>query len=153
MTKIGNALAALALVGAMTGPAHAQSAKESIEAALVTFEKAFNSSDAAAVAAHYTEDAALLPPDAARVDGREAIHKFWKGAMDGGLKDLALQAVEVEESSQIAYEIGKFAGNVPGQDGARADVTGKYIVVWKKDQDGTWRLHRDIWNSDPAPQQ
>ncbi|TIR04878.1 MAG: hypothetical protein E5X37_28660 [Mesorhizobium sp.] len=23
---------------------------------------------------------------------------------------------------------------------------GKYIVVWKKGDDGTWRLHRDIWN-------
>jgi ketosteroid isomerase-like protein len=29
-------------------------------------------------------------------------------------------------------------------------VSGKYIVVWKKDGDA-WRLHRDIWNTDPAP--
>ena len=23
---------------------------------------------------------------------------------------------------------------------------GKYIVIWKRDDDGAWRLHRDIWN-------
>lgn len=153
MTKTASALAALALIGLMAGPACAQSAKESIEAGLVTFEKAFNTGDAAAVAAHYTEDAALLPPDAARVDGREAIERFWKGAMDSGFKDLNLEAVEVEESGDLAYEVGRFTGTVPGKEGARADLVGKYIVVWKKDQDGTWRLHRDIWNSDPAPQQ
>lgn len=153
MRPIPSAFAALALIGAMAGPACAQSAKESIEAALVTFEEAFNSGDAAAVAAHYTEDAALLPPDAARVDGRAAIEKFWKGAMDSGFKDLNLEAVEVEESGQIAYEVGTFAGTVPGQGGGRANIAGKYIVVWKKAQDGAWRLHRDIWNGDPAPQQ
>jgi ketosteroid isomerase-like protein len=29
-------------------------------------------------------------------------------------------------------------------------VAGKYIVVWKKGEDGTWRLHRDIWNAGAA---
>ena len=153
MRKTPSALAVLALIGFMAEPAAAQSAKASIEAALVTFEEAFNSGDTAAVAAHYTQDAVLLPPDATRVDGREAIQNFWKGAMDSGLKDLRLEAVEVEESGDLAYEVGKFALSVPGKDGAPADVMGKYIVVWKKGPDGTWRLHRDIWNSDPAPQQ
>jgi uncharacterized protein (TIGR02246 family) len=150
MRPIESALVALVLFGAMAGPACSQSAKESIEAALVTFEEAFNSSDAAAVAAHYTEDAALLPPDAAQVDGRQAIEKFWKGAMDSGFQDLNLAAVE--ESGQVAYEVGTFAGTVPGQGGGQAQIAGKYIVVWKKAQDGVWRLHRDIWNATPAPQ-
>jgi uncharacterized protein (TIGR02246 family) len=143
----------MALIALFAGPASAQSAKESIEAALLTFEKAFNSGDAAAVASHYTEDAALLPPDAARVDGRQGIEKFWKGAMDAGFKDLQLEAVEVEESGDTAYEVGKFGLTVPGKDGAPMNAAGKYIVVWKKGQDGTWRLHRDIWNGDAAPQQ
>jgi ketosteroid isomerase-like protein len=29
-------------------------------------------------------------------------------------------------------------------------VRGKYVVVWKKDGDGMWRLHRDIWNTGAA---
>lgn len=131
-------------------PAAAQSAQAGIEAALVEFAEAFNSKDAAAVAAHYTEDAAVLPPDAARVDGRENIEKFWRGAMDAGLTDLALKAVEVEESGDLAYEVGTFTFKAPGEGGALAEAAGKYIVIWKKEPDGAWRLHRDIWNGDPA---
>lgn len=143
-------LVALATGLGFAAPARAQSAQASIEAALVEFAKAFNGKDAAAVAAQYTEDAALLPPDAARVDGRANIEKFWKGAMDAGLTDLALKAVEVEESGDLAYEVGTVTFKMPGEGGALTEAAGKYIVVWKKGPDGSWRLHRDIWNSDPA---
>lgn len=153
MRILSSALAVLALIGFIAAPASAQSAKASIEAAAVTFEEAFNSGDAAAVAALYTEDPALLPPDMARIDGREAIQSFWQGAMDSGLKDLKLETVEVEENGDLAHEVGNLTLTAPGPDGAPTDVSGKYIVVWKKGPDGTWRLHRDIWNTNPAPQQ
>src|SRR5262245_4002389 len=41
------------------------------------YEDAFNQNDAAAVAALYTEDAVLLPPETDPVYGREAIEKGW----------------------------------------------------------------------------
>jgi ketosteroid isomerase-like protein len=27
-------------------------------------------------------------------------------------------------------------------------LAGKYVAVWKRGGDDTWRLHRDIWNFD-----
>jgi ketosteroid isomerase-like protein len=40
---------------------------------------------------------------------------------------------------------------LPGASAAVAD-TGKFIEVWLKQADGTWRLAWDIWNSDiPLP--
>ena len=27
--------------------------------------------------------------------------------------------------------------------------TVKYVVVWRRQKDGTWKLHRDIWNAIP----
>jgi ketosteroid isomerase-like protein len=41
----------------------------------------------------------------------------------------------------MAYEVGRVKLTTP--DGP---AEGKYIVLWKQDADGTWRLHRDIWN-------
>ncbi|ODR88528.1 hypothetical protein A8M32_25545 [Sinorhizobium alkalisoli] len=121
-----------------------------MEAALVTFTKAFNTKDAAAVAAHYAEDAAILPPDSPRVDGRDKIQQFWQGAIDGGVSDLALEAVEISESGDFAFEVGKFSLKAPGKDANSVDQAGKYIVIWKKGADGAWHLYRDIWNADPA---
>ena len=50
-------------------PAIAGTPAEDIEAANKAFADAYNAGDAMGVAAKYTEDAALLPPDGERVDG------------------------------------------------------------------------------------
>jgi uncharacterized protein (TIGR02246 family) len=133
--------------------ASAQSAREAIEAALVTFVEAFNKGDAAAVAAQYAEDAALFPPDSPRINGRADIQNFWKGAMDAGLSDLTLKAVEVQEAGDWAYEVGELTYSAPGTGDTRSMASGKYIVIWKKSGDGGWLLYRDIWNSNPAGSQ
>jgi uncharacterized protein (TIGR02246 family) len=141
---------ALVLVLALAASASANSPRENIEEALATFAAAFNGGDGAGVAALYTDDAALLPPGGERVDGRAAIETFWQGAIDGGLTNLTLRVVEVEAKGDIAYEVGALSLQVPGEDGQPVTVEGKYIVVWQKGADGTWRLHRDIWNMSPA---
>jgi uncharacterized protein (TIGR02246 family) len=137
-------------LGSTVAPCAADSPRDEIEAALMTFAKAFNQGDGAAVAAHYAEDAAVFPPDSPRVDGRAKIQEFWQGAIKAGLKDLTLKAVEVHGTSDMAYEVGEVSYSAPDSSGQRKTATGKYIVVWKKDQDGTWRLYRDIWNGNPA---
>ncbi|WP_288142148.1 nuclear transport factor 2 family protein [Mesorhizobium sp.] len=92
------AFAAVLLLSSALSAA-AQSAREDIEAALPKFTDAFNSGNAAAVGQLYTEDAALLPPDGKRVDGRKGVEEFWQGAIKGGMKNLTLKALEVEESA------------------------------------------------------
>ena len=116
-----------------------------IDEALVKFVAAFNAGDAATVASLYTEDAALYPPGAERVDGRSAIQTFWQGAIDSGMKIDDLHAVEVEARSDVAGEVGVFTLSVPGDSGP-AKVDGKYIVIWER-SGHTWQLYRDIWNT------
>ena len=50
--------------------------REAIRSAIETFAGAFGRGDAAAVAAWYTADATLLPPDNPMMKGRDAI---WNG--------------------------------------------------------------------------
>lgn len=140
---------AFAMALALTHTAAAD-ARVDIQAALAAFTAAFNGGESAGVAALYAEDAALLPPGAARVDGRAAIRAFWQGAIDDGITALTLEAVEVEESGDLAMEVGAFSLAVPGEGDEKTIVFGKYIVVWKKGADGVWRLYRDIWNTNPA---
>lgn len=124
--------------------------KPTIEAANQQWMQAFNQHDSAAVAALYTANGQLLPAHSDIVEGTEAIAQFWQGAFDAGIQRAKLTTVEVEGQGDTAYEVGTYT--LMGKDDKVLD-TGKYIVVWKHDQ-GQWKLHRDIWNTNtPAPQQ
>ena len=101
--------------------------------------------DYGGMAALYTENAEVLPPDAAMVTGRPAIEEFWRTAASSlGLTDATLKTVDLEVSGDTAYEVGE--ANLKRGTG---QATVKYLVVWKRGSDGHWRLHRDIWNNMP----
>ncbi len=122
--------------------------RDSIESTIKTLLESLNGGDAAGVAAHYTDDAALLPPDAARVDGREGIQGVWQALIDADVRDVALTTQEVDTFGDVANEVGTISATAPSEDGGRVPLAGKYVAVWKRGGDGTWRLHRDIWNFD-----
>lgn len=123
---------------------------ENAQAAIKTtnqkFMEAFQRGDAAGIAALYTDEAKLLPPGNQMTSGRKAIESFWQGAMNMGIKEAKLETVGIEAASDLAYEVGRFALTVQPERGERTTLTGKYVVVWKK-QGGTWKLHADIWNT------
>ncbi|MER8437828.1 DUF4440 domain-containing protein [Mesorhizobium sp. M1312] len=131
-------------------PAGAQTAQSSIEANNADFVAKFAAKDTTGLAQHYTEDAVAFPPNEERIAGRESVQKMWQSWIDAGLTDLTLKAAQVEESGTLAYEDGTYSIKIPGSDGKISEEIGKYIVVWKKGADGEWRMHRDIWNTNPA---
>jgi uncharacterized protein (TIGR02246 family) len=131
-------------------PAQQDSTKirEAIVAANGNFTEAFNSGDAAGVAALYTAEGQLLPGNSDFVAGTPAIQEFWQGAMKMGIKSAKLETIEVEGMGTMAYEVGKYQLFAEGDH--KLDQ-GKYIVIWKQVA-GEWKLHRDIWNTSmPAP--
>ena len=142
------ALAVVCVIG-LAPAASAEDVRQAIEQVNARFVEAFKAGDAATIASLYTETAKVLPPDATEVTGREAIQSLWQSGIDDGLKDLTLEAVDVEASGDLAYEIGLFTIQVPAENDAMATAGGNYVVVWKRDA-GDWRLHVDTWNDAPA---
>ena len=122
--------------------------QDRIEATLKTLVESLNGGDAAGVAAHYTADAAVLPPDSARIDGREGIQGVWQGFIDSDVRDVAMITQEVDVFGDVANEVGAISATAPSEDGGRVQWAGKYVAVWKRGGDDTWRMHRDIWNFD-----
>jgi uncharacterized protein (TIGR02246 family) len=143
MKVITAALAGLLLAGS----AQARSVKADIDAANAKFVDAFNKGDAAAVAQFYAEQATVLPPGAAMVKGRAAIQVFWQGAIKDGVKNLSLQAVQVDRFGRAAREIGTFGLDAPDPQKQMTHIEGKYVVLWRRVAD-TWKLDTDIWNTD-----
>lgn len=118
-----------------------------IESANALFVSAFKRGDATGLASLYTSGAQLLPANSDFVSGTAAIRTFWQSVIDMGLKGANLETIEVEGHGDTAIEVGRYRLLAGGD--AVADQ-GKYVVVWKNDN-GTWKLHRDIWTtSQPA---
>ena len=120
--------------------------RSAIEAVNEKFMAALTRGDAAGVAALYTADARLLPPNLEMMKGTEAIQAFWQGGIDMGIKEARLETVEVEAQENVAYEIGKYILTIQPAGGEAITDMGKYLVIWKH-QDGSWKLHVDIWNT------
>jgi len=115
--------------------------KEEIERQNSGFMAAFNKGDGAGVAALYTSDARILPPGGPMCSGRDEIQQFWQGLINMGGKNAVLETVSVELKGDTAFEVGKYSLSV-----GEMNDSGKYVVVWKSDE-GSWKLHVDIWNS------
>jgi uncharacterized protein (TIGR02246 family) len=141
----------LAIVGVigLTLPVAAEDVRAAIDQTNARVMEAFKAGDAAAIAGTYTEDAKMLPPDATEVAGRAAIQQFWQSWLDDGLKNLTLEAIDVEADGDLAYEVGNFSIEAPAGNNAMATATGNYLVVWKRASGGDWQLHVDTWNDAP----
>jgi uncharacterized protein (TIGR02246 family) len=123
--------------------------RDAIVAANETFVNTFNKGDAAGLAALYTEEGQLLPPNAETMSGHQAIQAFWQGAMDMGIKSAQIETGEVEAHGETAIEVSRY--KLYGAEDQVLDK-GKFIVIWKR-ENGQWKLHRDIFNSSMPPPQ
>ena len=121
--------------------------RTAIDAGNQTLMANFGRQDVAGMASLYTATGSVLPANSDILSGAEKVQAFWQGAFDMGLKEAVLETIELEVHGDTAIETGHYTLKADG--GAVAD-RGKYIVIWKNDG-GTWKLHKDIWNtSQPA---
>ncbi len=111
--------------------------------------------DAAAAAATYTDDAVMMPAHRPAVEGRQAIQDSYQAVFQGNTAKIALTALETQVAGDWAYDRGTHAITItPKAGGSAMEDSGKYLVILKRQADGSWKVYRDIDNSNnpiPAP--
>ena len=151
-TLTGLGLLFLTCAIAVGQPAKADPNRARVEKLGKSFTDAFNRGDAAAVAGMYAEDATAFPPDSDLVKGRAAIQAVWQGFLDMGGKSMKFTVLDVQSSGNVIVETGRADLQVQPPGASAVDVPVKYVVVWKRQKDGSWKISHDIWNSmAPAP--
>ena len=125
--------------------------RQAIDNANVRFDSAVVKGDTATLAGLYADDAVLMMSGSPAARGHEAIAKSFAG-MGSAMKLSAfkLQTQDVIVAGDYAIETGSYEMTAqPVAKGAKpAHDVGKYLVLWKKQADGSYKILRDIANSD-----
>jgi uncharacterized protein (TIGR02246 family) len=120
--------------------------RQTIEAQEQAFLQAFNGGDAAEVTRFYGDGARILPPNADAIQGSDAIEAFFKEFV--ALRtQLSFNLLTVHESPDVCTAVGEFEMAMHPEGADPQQNRGKYIEVWRRQSDGSWRIVDDIFNS------
>jgi uncharacterized protein (TIGR02246 family) len=122
-----------------------------LRALLDRWQQAARAKDWPALAATYTEDGMFMPPNGPAVRGRAAIEAWFKAFPP--MSEITVTPEEIDGRADVAYDRGTyslaFASPAKGQP---ASDKGKFVVISRKQADGSWLIAIDIFNSDvPLP--
>ena len=124
---------------------------DSVKAAIAASNKIFGASfatgDSVAFANCYTSDGCIYNANMPKICGADGIRSFSSIGYNSGIRNVVLTTEEVMGGKDAVVETGKYevfvANNVSVE-------KGKFVVAWKE-ENGKWKMHRDIWNSDAPP--
>jgi uncharacterized protein (TIGR02246 family) len=119
--------------------------RRAVEEANREIVRASRHHDAAAIAARFAPDAVLLMDGVQPIYGRQAIADMYAGFLQGNhVEDSSITTLELTVLGDYAIEMGTNSVTMRPRGQNRAMVRpGKYLVVWKRQPDGTWLIWRD----------
>ncbi len=101
-------------------------------------------------ASFVTEDAVWLPPNGALVEGRDAVRAWILSLTQAEDFSVTWEATRVEVSAggDLAYSMGTYEYSLKDAEGNTVSNKGKFVDIWKKQADGSWKAAVGIGNSD-----
>ena len=146
-------LASLMLTSAACSDSHeadATSAESALMQADITLASAATNKEMDQFYASIFEDVVFLAPNAPIAEGPEsfgmlfelpAVALYWKPV-----------SANVSDSGDLGYTFGTYELSFDGPGGVRIVDNGKYMTVWKKGLDGSWKIAADMFNTSlPLP--
>ncbi|MGH8311924.1 MAG: YybH family protein [Gammaproteobacteria bacterium] len=138
----------LMLVSSTAFSQNTQEVRKIIDHANATVSREYASDNINAVVKFFAKDAWQMPPNSPPLIGREAIAKYWKQAVQWGHWQFTLHAQDVEVSGPMAVERGKYVLKFTAGPTAPAGMPsfedrGNYLVYWRHEKDGQWRIVAD----------
>jgi uncharacterized protein (TIGR02246 family) len=120
----------------------------------VAWGQAWGTKDVDKITSFYADDAAVLMPDMAVMNGMAAIKTGFKPITDDKnfSGTFATSKVEVSKGGDLGYSQGTYTITMTDEK-SKKPVTehGKYVTIYKKQGDGSWKAIEDINNRDAAP--
>lgn len=123
--------------------------RQAIESANAQFFDALKRGDTVAARANYAEDAVVMMPNEGAWRGQPAVAKGFAGFLaQAAVTEGGTTTQDVMVSGDMAVETGSFEWTLSPKNGKPIKDKGKYVTVWRRQADGSWKIVRDINNSD-----
>lgn len=101
------------------------------------------------VGVYYHPDATVMPANSGHLQGHEEILAFLEAFPP--LVNFSFEMDLLEGAGDIAHVVGRYQMELDLPEGVMVDY-GKYIEIWHRQDDGSWKIVYDIFNSDlPLP--
>ena len=124
--------------------------------ALMDADRAFNRATAARRTDGWmefiAEDGEMIR-SAGTITGRAAIREAMAKAFADTSFSLTWEPLQADvgASGDLGYTNGRYEARFRDAKGNAAMRTGRYLTIWKKQADGSWKVVRDIGVQDPPP--
>lgn len=132
-----------------------KAAEQAVKDADTKWSQAAQAHDLSGVDSYYADDAAVLPANAELLTNRSSVQKYWMDNLTPNVDvSWTPMYVEAAKSGEMVYVLGSYTMTTKPAKGKGKGVAvtdhGKYLAVWKKQADGSWKAEADTWNSDKA---
>jgi uncharacterized protein (TIGR02246 family) len=120
-------------------------AKRAIDKGNAEWIEAWEKGDPEMLAAIFADDGVMLSQGGKVFKGRQQILERQKEAMQSVARPIKVSVITVKIwlDGDIAYETGKYKYEY-AEKGKPATEEGRYVTMWKRQSDGSWKLSMDM---------
>lgn len=98
----------------------------------------------------FATDARIFPPGEPVIEGIEAIKAYYrKTEFDPKPLSWKPTYADLAASGDLGYTVGYASWPATDDKGQRVTRGSKYLTVWKKQADGSWKVAADMGNASP----
>jgi uncharacterized protein (TIGR02246 family) len=117
------------------------------------YSNAATAKDLEKCVSNYADNAVVMVAGEPARTGKAAIHEFLDKTLKTPGLSLSWQVtkVQVARSGELGYTRGVTISTTTDASGKKETTKGKYVTVWNKMPDGSWKAVADISNDDVPP--
>lgn len=141
------ALTSISILSCQPESQNTEEEKEAILAASKAFSQAYIDGNLEEQMSYYTDDVVIMSGGREMIIGKEKVTNYWTLPATVKVLEHASTPAELEIIGDMAKDYGYYKGKSLRNGTDTISFRGQYLITWRKEADGQWRMSADMWSS------